>query len=443
MRTKLMIAQGMMLLLISAVQGQESAESIERIQAYYFGNSLTGNTMPGMHPLLGESVGKRWTVQASIQAWAPIHAHMRQVMQRGGQYDRFVRVAPECDALVMLLFAGTGLSFTTTEIWGQELPQPTDLGDVAACSYLIDEFLKHSPQGRCLIYSPWPGIPAVRDLTSQVRDELKKELREQGLSREEIEQRLRERKLTHEEMEPLRRSFDYAAHWLTEDYVPAATDAEQRARFRAYADALRAKGNPPATVVALAAATSIAAEVVRADLGSLRMDEAALSPAETAAGRLAQFGARSGWPHTHSRAHHGAVMEQLKTKHPDLWRQGRLGIVPVGDVFLELDRNMRAGEVPGLVNVGEFLADGIHLRAGLPRYVLAATHYAALFREHPGRLDWKLYQDADNYASGKFGFYVHQPDLGVLIDITPERAQVVNDTIWEVTSQHPHTPWRQ
>ena len=102
-------------------------------------------------------------------------------------------------------------------------------------------------------------------------------------------------------------------------------------------------------------------------------------------------------------------------------------------------QKMRAGQVPGIVNVGEFSADGGHLRSGLPRYTLAATYYAVLFREHPGAVDWKIFQERSNYDSGKFGFYVHQPDLAVHLDITPERAKVVNDTIWEVVSAHPCT----
>jgi hypothetical protein len=134
-----------------------------------------------------------------------------------------------------------------------------------------------------------------------------------------------------------------------------------------------------------------------------------------------------------------AVMDGLIEKFPELWKEGRLGMVPVGDVFLELDEKMRAGEMPGLVNIGEYSADGGHLRSGLPRYTLAATYYAVLFREHPDNVDWKIFQDRSNYDSGKFGFYVHQPDLAVHLDIASERAKVVNDTIWEVVSEHPYT----
>jgi hypothetical protein len=59
-----------------------------------------------------------------------------------------------------------------------------------------------------------------------------------------------------------------------------------------------------------------------------------------------------------------------------------------------------------------------------------------LFQDHPKNVDWKIFQDVGNYESKKFGFYVHQPDLGVHLDITPERAEMLNDTIWEVVSDH-------
>jgi len=62
-------------------------------------------------------------------------------------------------------------------------------------------------------------------------------------------------------------------------------------------------------------------------------------------------------------------------------------------MFLELDRKMRAGKVPGIVNIGEYSADDSHLRSGLPRYTLAATYYAVLFREYHGRrgiLTWQI-----------------------------------------------------
>jgi hypothetical protein len=149
----------------------------------------------------------------------------------------------------------------------------------------------------------------------------------------------------------------------------------------------------------------------------------------------------NGWPRTHSRKHMYSLMDALIAKHPEMWKQGRLGMVPVGDVFLEIDRRIKEGKVPGMVNVGDFSADGGHIRSGLPRYAVAATHYAVLFRDKPHHLDWRIFQDRSNYEKSKERFkeYVHIPDLGVHLDITPERAAAVNDAIWSVVAGHPYT----
>jgi hypothetical protein len=345
------------------------ADGIERVRAFYFGNSFTGNTMPGLHPLLGESAGKEWSVEASIAPGIPIWAHMKRQMDGTREYEKFQGVGAETDAIVMLLFGGDGLSCVVTEKWQGKVTfdRPTDIGDVAACSYLIRQYLKLNPEGRAYVYTAWPSIPSVRELRDQIREEAIQSAMRSGESRREARGRIKPRKPSHEEMEPLRKSFDYAAHWL-KAYDP---------------------GNPKGN--------------------------------------------------THCRAHMYAAMEGLKENFPDLWQQGRLGMIPVGDVFLELDKKMKAGAVPGIAGVGEFSADGGHLRSGLPRYTLAATYYAVLFREHPETVDWRIFQDRSNYESGKYGFYVHQPDLAVHLDITPERAKVVGDTIWEVVKDHPYT----
>ena len=94
-----------------------------------------------------------------------------------------------------------------------------------------------------------------------------------------------------------------------------------------------------------------------------------------------------------------------------------LALIPNGDVFLALDKKLRAGQMPGVENVGFFSRDGGHVRAGLPRYTLAATCYAVMFGAHPGRLDAVIYNDLDNYKNenlnklpGKIGpGYVHWP----------------------------------
>lgn len=136
----------------------------------------------------------------------------------------------------------------------------------------------------------------------------------------------------------------------------------------------------------------------------------------------------------HSRDYVTRLMDLLRAKYPDLARTGRLRLIPNGEVFLALDRKARAGELPGIDNIGRFYTDGGHVRAGLPRFALAATCFAVMFGEHPGKLDATIYNVKENYRNDKLPQpgYVHWPDLGELIEITPERKKIVADTVWEV-----------
>jgi hypothetical protein len=127
------------------------------------------------------------------------------------------------------------------------------------------------------------------------------------------------------------------------------------------------------------------------------------------------------------------LFEGLKGNLPDVCKAGRLRMIPTGDIFLELDRKMRAGKVPGIATIKDFYTDVQHIRAGLPRYAAAAAFYACLFRENPGKLDWKLYNNREKYGPDPYH------DKGELLEITPQRAKIVNDTIWEVVKAHPYT----
>jgi hypothetical protein len=94
------------------------AAAIEELRTFYFGNSFTGNTMPGLHPLLGESAAKQWTVSALIHPDVPIWLHMQKQMDKtSSNYQKFHSDGPETDAIVMLLFGGYGLSSVVTEKW--------------------------------------------------------------------------------------------------------------------------------------------------------------------------------------------------------------------------------------------------------------------------------------------------------------------------------------
>lgn len=131
------------------------------------------------------------------------------------------------------------------------------------------------------------------------------------------------------------------------------------------------------------------------------------------------------------------VFEGIRERFPDLWRDGRLRMVPAGDLFLALDDKMRAGKFPGIVSIKEYYTDVQHVRAGLANYTVAALYYACFFREKPPlNLDRSQYNDQGAYGEDK----TH--DFGPVIEITPERAQIVHDTIWEVLQAHPYAGFK-
>lgn len=145
-----------------------------------------------------------------------------------------------------------------------------------------------------------------------------------------------------------------------------------------------------------------------------------------------------------SRDYHTKLFAALKERFPKLLEEGRLRVIPVGDIFLALHRKMKAGEFPGCTDIEEYYTDVQHIRGGLPRYTVAAAFYAGLFNEHPGKLDWTLYNSLERYQAGHKGPDDPSHDRGELLDITPERAKIVNDTIWQVTTSHPDArPARQ
>lgn len=127
------------------------------------------------------------------------------------------------------------------------------------------------------------------------------------------------------------------------------------------------------------------------------------------------------------------VFRGLQERFPELSRAGRLRMIPAGDLFLELDKRMLAGQVPGCRDIRDFYTDVQHIRFGLPRYTAAAMFYACLFAEPPDKLDWKIYNDR-----AKYGDDPHH-DGGELLPITPENVKAVNNTIWRVLNNHPFT----
>jgi hypothetical protein len=87
-------------------------------------------------------------------------------------------------------------------------------------------------------------------------------------------------------------------------------------------------------------------------------------------------------------------------------------LVPVGHVMYELDQRMKAGQVSGYTTIWQVYKDGIHLDS-VGSYVVGCTYLATLYRQDPQGLSSEPYKVTD-----------------------PKLAEVIQDTVWKVVSQH-------
>lgn len=362
----------------------EKSAKPTKAAAIYFGNSLCENSVPWFHPTLAASAGKELKVNTAFGPGWQLWMHLDDFLKNPEGLRKNL-VNPEFDTLILHVFGSSPLldnNVRESVFDNQKFDEPRDASDFATAVQLIDRFLEvrpDDPNSRIFIYTSWPGVPAAGDVAKRVQEETEKSLLDLGKPREEVLKAVKERKATFEELEPVLKEYDFPALWLASyernDETPWAS------KF------------------------------------------------------------------FHSRDYYTRLMELLKAKYPDLWEQGRLAVFPHGDVFLALDEKMRAGKVPGLTNIGLFSRDGLHVRGGLPRYTLAATCYAVMFGEHPSVLDASIYNDIENYKNenivkmkGIVGApYVHFPDVGEILVITPELKKIVDDTVWEVVTKHPYT----
>lgn len=87
-------------------------------------------------------------------------------------------------------------------------------------------------------------------------------------------------------------------------------------------------------------------------------------------------------------------------------------MIPAGHVMHELDRRMKAGEVPGHKTVWQVYKDGIHLNE-VGSYVVACTFFSTLYRESPKGLPGEPYKVTDARLVG-----------------------IVQDTVWKVVRRN-------
>lgn len=138
------------------------------------------------------------------------------------------------------------------------------------------------------------------------------------------------------------------------------------------------------------------------------------------------------YKHWRTRDYTEQVFEGIKANFPNLWNSGRLHHLPGGELFYQLNQKMKAGQFPGIRTITDFYTDVQHVRAGAANYSVAALFYTGIFRDHAGKLDYTIYNDQSRYGADR------SHDFGEVIEITPERARIINDTIWELLRDHPH-----
>jgi hypothetical protein len=161
---------GTLVLGTNSVQKSRYDERPQAIRVFYFGNSLTASSMPGLHGELGKSAGKQWICDAFLgpgwQSWQhrnelfralglPINSETQNALRRGeltvdkpisesAAYKAQVFLNGQWDAIIIQIF-GSRLHCVTDNMWGQKFDGPIDIGDVEAASDIIRIFLKKTP----------------------------------------------------------------------------------------------------------------------------------------------------------------------------------------------------------------------------------------------------------------------------------------------------------
>jgi len=351
----------------------------EELKVVYFGNSFLENSVPWFHPTLARSLGKELKVQAFLGPGWQIWMHVDAMRRNPDSHARKTLTSGQWNAVLIQHFGthpGLKDNVRKSVFLNQQFDEPRDVSDLASAAEIIDLFLAAAKNPNEARVFIYNSWPGIPGVA-----ELQKRIREEA-----------------------ERSFKGAGQ-----------SRQQTLK------ALKERKPTPEEMDPL--------------VRQFNYSEHWLG--------LYRWNPKVPWEskNAHSRDYMTRLMDELRAKYPDLAKTGRLRLIPNGEVFLALDRKARAGQLPGIDNIGRFYTDGGHVRAGLPRFTLAATCYAVMFGEHPGGLDYAIYNDKENYRNEKLPQpgYVHWPDLGELIEITPERAKVVTDTVWEVVRQNRYT----
>lgn len=100
-------------------------------------------------------------------------------------------------------------------------------------------------------------------------------------------------------------------------------------------------------------------------------------------------------------------------------------LIPAGHAMQLLGQKMRAGLVPAYSTLWDLYTDGIHVNND-GSYLVACAFYATIFKKSPVGLPVGDYQGKPGYR-------------GDCVEITPELARAIQETVWEAVATHPLT----
>jgi hypothetical protein len=365
--------------LAGLLAGVFAARAADPVNGYYFGNSLTGCSDPKWHEELGRSAGREWKSWAFLGAGWQLWQHRHALQHSGVDMKRDSRGDLTIDPGQIQQSTGFNTRQFYTMKWDAIVLQPFSMGLTWKCQEMWGTKFDQETD--------------VGDIASAIgMIDIYLSLNPQG------------RVLIYQDWPAME-----AGQIPPEDQLP-----DWAKKMKAASGKLRTAEFP--------------------DRAAFDYEKSWARDKYEPSSDPEKFWLRK---NARSKDYHDRVFAALKEHYPELWKSGRLRVIPVGDIFLALHRKMKAGEFPGCADVSEFYTDVQHIRGGLPRYTVAAAFYAGLFRECPDKLDWKLYNSLERYREAEKGADDPYHDRGELLEITPERARIVNDIIWEVTNSHP------
>ena len=124
---------------------------------------------------------------------------------------------------------------------------------------------------------------------------------------------------------------------------------------------------------------------------------------------LATYDNDSSFSNNESRSYFDRLTTKIRDAFPDLKAPK---IVPVGEVFYELNNEMTSGQIPGYSSIWDLYVDHIHLN-NVGSYIVGSTYYATLYQSNPASLP----------VPAAFG------------TIDPQLAQTLGQTVWDVVSR--------